>query len=51
MNLGIHSFYVSSVEVIISYQDTDIVIWNKANNTFKIFIAYIKYLKLLRIYA
>ncbi len=49
-NLEIPSFCVPSVWVITTHQHTDIMTWNNANNTGKIIISNMKYLKLLRIY-
>ncbi len=37
------SFCIPSIWVIISHQHTNIVIWNKTNNTDKIFISNVKY--------
>ncbi len=47
-NFEIPNFCI--VWLIIFHQDTDITTWNKANNTGKIFISKIKYLKMLKIY-
>ncbi len=49
-NLEIPGFSVLSVWVITSHQHTDIIARSKTNNTGKIFISNIEYLKLLRIY-
>ncbi len=49
-NLEILCFCVPPVWLIIFHRHTDITTWNKANNTSKILISKIKYLKMLKIY-